>query len=241
MLKKVNNFINYAHRGASEYAPENTLCSFYLGLVQGANGIETDVHMTKDNVLVLFHDDTIDRVTNGKGSISDYTYKELQNFDVISKDKKLTDKIPTFEDFLKHFSFRNLTFAVELKQSNIEKETIDMLEKYNMLKKTILTSFDYSNLKRAYEVNKNYRLGYLVDEVNDEIIDKMKEINGYEICPKAQNFDKNTVTYIYKKGLSVRAWGIYNTDIMKKAYNCGVNGMTVNFPDKLTGFLSENI
>lgn len=59
--------INYAHRGASEYAPENTLSSFYLGLLQGANGIETDVQRTKDGVLVLFHDPTIDRVTNGNG------------------------------------------------------------------------------------------------------------------------------------------------------------------------------
>ena len=62
--------INYAHRGASEYAPENTLSSFYLGMIQGANGIETDVHRTKDGVLVLFHDDTLDRVSDGVGKIS---------------------------------------------------------------------------------------------------------------------------------------------------------------------------
>lgn len=67
--------VNYAHRGASEYAPENTLSSFYLGLLQGANGIETDVQRTKDGVLVLFHDDTLDRVTDGRGIISDYNFK----------------------------------------------------------------------------------------------------------------------------------------------------------------------
>ena len=71
--------INYAHRGASEYAPENTLSSFYLGLLQGANGIETDVQKTKDGVLVLFHDDTIDRVSDGEGKLSDYTFEELRN------------------------------------------------------------------------------------------------------------------------------------------------------------------
>ena len=70
--------INYAHRGASEYAPENTLSSFYLGMIQGANGIETDVHRTKDGVLVLFHDDTLDRVSDGVGKISDYTFEELR-------------------------------------------------------------------------------------------------------------------------------------------------------------------
>ena len=57
--------INYAHRGASEYAPENTMSAFYLGLIYGADGIETDVQRTKDGELVLFHDDTLDRVTDG--------------------------------------------------------------------------------------------------------------------------------------------------------------------------------
>ena len=74
--------INYAHRGASEYAPENTLSSFYLGLMQGANGLETDVQKTRDGVLILFHDDTLDRVTDHTGKVSDYTWEELKKVKV---------------------------------------------------------------------------------------------------------------------------------------------------------------
>ena len=70
--------INYAHRGASEYAPENTFSSFYLGLLQGANGIETDVQKTKDGVLVLFHDGTLDRVSDHCGKLSEFTLEELR-------------------------------------------------------------------------------------------------------------------------------------------------------------------
>ena len=66
-------FINYAHRGASTYCPENTMLSFYTGVQMGANGIETDVQRTKDGILVLFHDDTITRVTGKEGSVADYT------------------------------------------------------------------------------------------------------------------------------------------------------------------------
>ena len=88
-----DNFIVYAHRGASEYAPENTLMSFYLGVQMGANGIETDVRQTKDGVLVLFHDETLDRVTDGAGNICDYTFEELQKFNVIKNGK--IDKIIT--------------------------------------------------------------------------------------------------------------------------------------------------
>jgi glycerophosphoryl diester phosphodiesterase len=109
-------FINYAHRGASEYMPENTLSAFYLGIFQGANGIETDVKRTKDGVLVLFHDDILDKKTNASGNISDFTYRELLQFDVTGKqpDKSKKDKIPTLEDFLKYFAFRHIAFAVEL-------------------------------------------------------------------------------------------------------------------------------
>ena len=80
--------INYAHRGASEYAPENTLSSFYLGLMQGANGIETDVRKTKDGVLVLFHDNTLDRVTDASGAVSDYTWEQLQKVKVSGNSTK---------------------------------------------------------------------------------------------------------------------------------------------------------
>lgn len=69
-------FISYAHRGASEYAPENTMSSFYLGLEQGANGIETDVRRTKDGVLVLFHDQTLKRVIGETGRVADVLCKK---------------------------------------------------------------------------------------------------------------------------------------------------------------------
>ena len=70
--------INYAHRGASEYAPENTLSAFYLGLMQGANGIETDVRRTKDGELVLFHDSKLARVTDGDGPLAEHSLAELK-------------------------------------------------------------------------------------------------------------------------------------------------------------------
>ena len=93
-------FINYAHRGASEYYPENPLSAFYAGVEMGANGVETDIHRTKDGVLVLFHDDDIARVTNGTGQVSDYTYRQLLELDVHNAAKTRTDKICTFQDFL---------------------------------------------------------------------------------------------------------------------------------------------
>lgn len=232
-------FINYAHRGASQYLPENTLSAFYAGIQMGANGIETDIHRTKDGVLVLFHDDLLDRVTDGTGNISDYTYQELLQFHVFTPDKKHCDKIPTFEEFLKYFGYRDLTFAIELKQDHVEKETIDMLERYNMCGKTILTSFNYESIKNAKAYNSNYRVGLLYKAQETETLAKIQAIGGEELCPLAELLTPEMVKQYHDMGYSVRAWGIRNEEIMKEAYACGVDGMTVNFPDLLTKYLSE--
>ena len=233
-------FINYAHRGASHYYPENTLSSFYAGLQMGANGIETDIQKTKDGVLVLFHDNDIKRVTGESGSISDYTYQELLRFRVFSRDGNRIDRIASLEDFCKYFSFRDLTFAIELKQDHVEKETIDMLEAYGMREKTILTSFNYESLKNAKAYHYGYRVGYLYDAKELNALEKMQAIGGEELCPEAELLTPEMVKRYHDIGFSVRAWGVYTPEIMKNACACGVDGMTINFPDLLTEFLKEN-
>ncbi|MBE5733772.1 MAG: hypothetical protein E7347_01830 [Clostridiales bacterium] len=231
-----NNFINYAHRGASEYAPENTLLSFYLGLYMGANGIETDVQLTKDGVPVLFHDDTLERMTGEKGCVADYTFSELQSFNV--KKNGLTDKIVSFEDFLAHFSHKNLTFAIELKGDGTAIKSVDLLRKYNMLSKTIITSFKFKELVDVKTYAPEFRTGYLaLEDIDDTLLDKMKETGIEELCPESKVITAEKVKEWKEKGFEVRAWGIYNEQIMKDVYHTGVNGMTVNFPDKLTEYI----
>ena len=95
--------INYAHRGASDYAPENTLSSFYLGLLQGANGIETDVQMTKDGEIIVMHDDNLKRTTGVDKNVWEVTYDEIKDLDngsFFSKEYAGT-KIPTLEEAIR--------------------------------------------------------------------------------------------------------------------------------------------
>lgn len=231
-------FINYAHRGASSYYPENTLSAFYAGLSMGANGVETDVHMTRDGVLVLFHDDKLDRVTDGCGPISEYTYRELLGLTVRHAETGRTDKIVSLEDFLKYFGWRDLSFAIELKQSFIENEIIGLLNRYNMRKKTILTSFTFENLARAKAYAPDYRVGLLYsDAKTSDPVGLIRSINGEQLCPYAEDLTKESVARFHEMGFSVRAWGVKNEEIMTHAVNCGVDGMTVNFPDKLHALL----
>lgn len=225
-------FVNYAHRGASEYCPENTLLSFYTGLYMGANGIETDVRATKDGVLVLFHDDTLERVTGESGSISDYTWEELQAFRV--KKDGLEDKIVTLEDFLAHFAFRDITFAIELKEDGNAEGVAELLRKYEMQNKTVVTSFRLSWLEKFHTVAPEFKLGYLTKDPSDEILARMRTIGIDELCPKAELIESaEQVTRWHELGYRVRAWGVKTEELMQKAYDAGVDGMTVNFPDKL--------
>lgn len=230
------NFVNYAHRGASSYAPENTMSSFHLGLEMGANGIETDVQRTKDGVLVLFHDDTLMRVTGQPGSVKDYTYDQLQTFSVTVHGQ--SDRIPTLEEFLRAFGHLDLTFAIELKQPFTEADTIAMLEKYNMREKTVITSFKLECLMRARACTGNYRMGYLTDDINPLTLPVMETIGIQEICPEASLVTPALVEEFHGKGYSVRAWGVRDEALMKAVYDAGADGMTVNFPDKLTAYMA---
>ena len=231
-------FVNYAHRGASEYCPENTLMSFYTGLYMGANGIETDVRATKDGVLVLFHDDTLERVTGEAGSVADYTWEELQAFSV--KKNGLTDKIVTLEDFLAHFAFRDITFAIELKEGGNAAGVAELLRKYEMQSKTVVTSFRLEWLEELHEIAPEFKLGYLTKDASDEILARMREIGIDELCPKAEyGAMGERIDAWHRMGFRVRAWGVKNEELMRGLYDAGADGMTVNFPDKLKQYVED--
>ena len=230
-------FVNYAHRGASEYCPENTLLSFYTCLYMRANGIETDVRKTKDGVLVLFHDDDLSRVTGEIGAISDYTYEELLQFNVAKNG--LTDKIMTFEGFLCHFAYRDLTLAIELKDAFIEQEVAELIKRYGVQKKCVITSFDFENIKRMRACAPELKTGFLTHECGDDLLVRLKEIGCDQYCPRASLLTPQLVEKWQKEGFNVRAWGVGNEEVMRHAVDCGVNGMTVNFPDKLQMYLAE--
>ena len=233
-----NGFVNYAHRGASEYLPENTLLSFYTGVYMGANGIETDIRHTKDGELVLFHDNSLERVCGVTGAVEDYTFEELQQFSV--RKNGFEDRIVRFEDFLRHFSFRNITFAIELKGKDVEEGTATLLRRYGMAEKTVVTSFDLDMIRTFRQIAPEFEVGFLARGIDDALISELKAIGAEEICPKAEQLTPKLVHALHKEGFRVRAWGVGNEELMRLVVACGADGMTVNFPDKLTQLLRNN-
>lgn len=230
--------INYAHRGASEYAPENTLSSFYLGLLQGSNGIETDVQKTKDGVLVLFHDDTVDRVSDGSGRLYDYTWEELRQLKIYGNSTTgFYDRVVTLREFLETFSRYDLNFAIELKGEDVEEETLAMAKEFGIMDRTTFTSFHFRHIKKVKELDQTARVGWLTASTDDETVKCLQEIGGEEIAPKAELVTEDLMKKWRKAGFGVRAWGVINVALMKKMCALGVDGMTVNFPDRLQEYL----
>ena len=233
----MNRFINYAHRGASDYAPENTMSAFRKAIELKANGIELDLQKTKDGKIVIFHDDFIDKKSNGIGTISDYTYNELLKFDFGSWfDLKYKDeKIVLFEEFAKKFLSEDLTFAIELKTIGIEKQTLEIIDKYSKSKENIyITSFIFEALENVRKFDKDIKISWLIDEeINQNNIDKLLSIKGSQICPKADKVSNSSIELANRSRLGVRLWGIRDEEIMQKVYKLNIEGMTVNFPDKL--------
>ena len=236
-------FINYAHRGASHYAPENTLSAFYLGIQQKANGIETDIRRTKDGHLVLFHDDTLDRVAGVSGGVGDYTLKQLSAFWIRGDESKhfTPDRIVTLEQFFYLFAHRDLTFALEFKDKDIEADTLNLVDKYRIREKCIFTSFQYDNLIRLRELDAAVSIGFLTSRTDDEIFKMLRDIRGNQLCLKAETLTPELTSRCRREGFEVRAWGVSDLTLMAHVCQCGADGgMTVNFPDKLTALLEKS-
>ena len=217
--------INYAHRGASEYAAQNTFAAFYLGLACGADGIETDIRRTSDGRLVLFHDKLLEGTTDGVGTVSEHTWEELSRLTV--RGKLADDKIVLLEDFLERFAWRGLELALELKQGGTAAEVAALVHKYGIEATTVITSFSFE------------RLGWLVKDREPETVKAAVDAGLYQICPPAALLTPEAVSELKAMGLSVRAWGVSDVSLMKSCADAGVDGMTVNFPDKLTEYLKS--
>ena len=139
----------WAHRGASGYAPENTLEAFQKAIEQNADGIELDVQMTKDGELVVIHDETIDRVCEGSGWVKDFTYGKLCRFHFNKTHPEYEHaQIPTLEEVYALIKPTDLTINVEIKTGvvfypEIEKRVLELTARMGMEERVLYSSFNH--------------------------------------------------------------------------------------------------
>lgn len=238
--------INYAHRGASGYYPENTMFSFKKALELGATGIETDVQMTLDGVLVLIHDEYVNRTTNGVGLVKDFTYAALSNLDAGSWfDKKYSsEKIPTAEELIIFAKENGILLNLEIKNGvikypGIEDKLIKMIFKYNYQDKVILSSFNHYSMVTCKEISKEIKTGllYMAGIYHPEVYCKYTGADA--LHPLFYSINKEIIDNAKKEGILVNPFTVNEEIHMKNLIAAGVNGLITNYPDKLKRVLMD--
>lgn len=158
-----------AHRGASSQAPENTLASIQTALDLNADMIEIDIHLTKDNKLIVLHDETLERTTNGTGNVSGYTLKELKTLDAGSWFSKefLGEQLPTLAEVLALINGRaicliEIKWEQEKPYHGIEEKIVNEIINHNAIAWTIVQSFESSYLSKINHINPEIKLGKLL-------------------------------------------------------------------------------
>ncbi|HEY7496368.1 MAG TPA: glycerophosphodiester phosphodiesterase family protein [Candidatus Tectomicrobia bacterium] len=234
------DFLVIAHRGASSYAPENTIAAFDLALQMGVRHIELDVHLSRDGHLVVMHDDTVDRTTDGSGPVAHYTLAELQALDAGAwfGAAFTGERIPTYADVLARYRGR-VHIHTELKgrTEHLAQYTADLVRARGMVDHVTMTSFHTAHLEEVRTYAPVFPRGWLVGEVNDTVMAQARELGCTQLCPRAPTVTPTLVRCLHAEGFVVRAWGVADVALMRQVLEAGADGMTVNFPDTLLTYL----
>ena len=236
------SFTIIAHRGASAYAPENTLAAFDKALDLGAADVEFDVHFSADGQVVVIHDDTVDRTTNGSGAVAALTLAQLKSLDAGSwfAAQFSEERIPTLVELLERYKDR-LHFHIEVKgrAEHLSEKTIDLVRDHGWLDSVTITSFQKERLEEARAYAPEIPAGWLAREVDESMIEQARRLRLAMICPHAGILDGELVDRLHQKGFIVRVWGVGDEDVMRRVVEAGADGMTVDFPDKLASFIDS--
>lgn len=220
-----------AHRGLSSCAPENTLPAYILAGKNKFYACECDIQETKDNEFILMHDDTIDRMTNGVGKVSDFTLKELRNLRIDAGsniDKYENLKIPTLNEYLEICIKEKITPVIELK--NLSKRSIKKLlntiRKHDLEDKVIIISFNKVILQTIRQRNLDIDLQWIAD-LNKENIDFCAK-NKMNIDSDRGTVAKEMIKYAHDKGVLVNVWTVDEPEIINMLINYGVDFISTN-------------
>lgn len=240
--------LNYAHRGASGYFPENTMLAFIKAVEMGCDGIETDVQMTKDGVLVLIHDESVDRTTNGSGLVKDFSFTELRQLDAGEwYGTSFTGvKIPMVEELLILTRNTGIRLDLELKSGlieykGIEEKLIDLIYYYRLQEYVILSSFNHYSMVHCKEMAPNLKTGLLYMEGLYQPHLYARTTRADALHPYYYSVNEEIVCQAHIEGLLVNTFTINNPATMQRFIRMGVDGIITNFPDRLrTVIAGEN-
>ncbi len=231
-----------AHRGASAYAPENTLAAFRLAFEMGADGIELDVTLTRDRVPVVLHDDRVDRTTNGKGAIKHMTLAEVQRLDAGAwfNEKFRGEKVPTLDQVLAEFGTRGL-INIELKSifprsDGIERAAAQVIERVRTAERVLISSFNPLALYRIMKIEPRWPRGLLYSPnlpiyLRRAWLRLVARPNA--LHPPHALINSEFVAWARRKGYKINTWTVDDPNEMKRLIALSVDAVMTNKPDIL--------
>jgi len=238
-----------AHRGGSMLAPENTLVAFRNALAIGVDRIELDVHLTRDNVVIVMHDDRINRTTNGKGKIRDLTYEELAGYVAGCgfSEKYIGEKIPSLDEALQLIGGQ-CTLLIEIKNpgniyDGLEKQVADLICKFDARSWCVVQSFEYETLQRLHKIDARIVTGLLIDnpsykklQLDKKDISFLSEINISRRFAGPEN-----IARIHSLNKKVFVWTVNKPVHMQQLIKIGVDGIITDDPVSLKKILTGNL
>ncbi len=224
--------LNIAHRGASGYAPENSRAAFERAITMGADMIETDVQLTTDGELVLIHDTTVTRTSNGSGPVGDYSLDELRALDIgiWYAEEFAGERILTLSDLVTEFVPR-IPFVLEIKDPRATPALVDAIAVAGIRERVHVTSFYWTALLDARDLDASLTLGFLSRAFDADIIRRCVTRRFAQICPHVEGLSTDLVAEAHDAGLIVRAHGISERGEIDRLFATSVDGATVNWPD----------
>ena len=229
----------WAHRGASGYAPENTLPAFQMAAEMGADGIELDVQMSRDGELVICHDESVDRTSNAKGMVKDFTLAELKRLDFSNGNCAYEGaRIPTLAEVLELMAPTGLSVNIEVKTGivlypGIEAKVMRLVREMRWEDRVIYSSFNHETLRSIHALDPDARTGVLY---GDGLVDVVPYGRGLGACALHPAY-----YYLFypgfreacrENGMEVNVWTINSAEQFRVCREWGVHAVITNYPDK---------
>ena len=228
------------HRGASAYAPENTLAAFRLALEQGADGVELDVTLSADDAPVVIHDDTLDRTTDGRGPVRAHSLAELKRLDAGRWFglKFAGERLPTLGEAFAALG-RGPLINVELKRDpsgagRLPERVVTLIREHHLEQRVLISSFHYANLRRVRALAPELPLGLLYDPTEPAGILRAVFAPGVQAEAHHPYFGlvgRLTMRWYRARGVRVNAWTVNSEGDLRRMLSAGVDGIITNHPD----------
>ncbi|CAN7339742.1 glycerophosphodiester phosphodiesterase [Paenibacillus sp. LjRoot153] len=232
------------HRGAAGEAPENTLASFALALEQGAQAIELDIHITKDGEIVVCHDETLDRTTNGSGLICNQQWADIQRLDAGAwfSEKFKGERIPLLSEVFDLVPEGTLV-NVEVKhayEGRMEKALLAFLQEANRYEDVVVSSFDHKVIQRLKRAEPELKVGllYAANLIDHAAYAKLLEVEVYSLHPHHHSFDRADMALATADGLAVYPYTVNELSDYQRMIEAGVTGIITDFPGRLKAYLN---